>query len=366
MRVLVATSVVNSIYTREMLQEFGLHGASIELFDIGRPALKGFWAKVAFRIPLLHDAIDAIRAALLKKRLAQLPDSFDAVNIHYAEPIFRYLAPSLKRKGRKLITTIWGSDFLRAGPRDLRNLKYTLDASDIVTTNNAQILEKLVARYPGVAGRVRVVRWGLKSLDVILTLNKTESKDEMRTKLGVPLTKVIVTCGYNANRGQRHATIIEALTALSAAGKSKIFVLFPMTYPGDPEYIENVQKLLESTQIEHRIITDEMAHEDVCRMRIATDCVVNIQMTDSLSASIQEHMLAGCSMIIGDWLPYRDFEQMGIPFQKVSGVEEITMALEKAIMAGVKKRLKPPYENTLYEYSSWTANRGKWLELYSA
>jgi hypothetical protein len=380
MKILIVTSMTDLFpLITHLLEELERRGTRTEVFYIndlgptGLAALKptglaelgltGFAAKVAFRVPgLRHYAM----LTLLRRRLALLPMNFDAVNIHYADPIYRHLARTLKRHGKKLITTIWGSDFLRAGPSDLQDLGYTLDASDIVTLANPEILRRLIARYPGVSDRARVVRFGMKSLDVITGLQQSESREETRKKLGIPSGKVVVACGYNGKPAQRHIMIADAFAKLPPDVKSRLFALFPMRYNNDLTYLEEVKKSLESTRVEYRILEGEISFEDNCRIRVASDYVVNIQTTDMLSHSLQEHMFAGSSMIVGNWLPYGDFEEMGIPLQKVGSVEEISAALEKAALGGIRGRPRPPYADRLYDYSSWSSNIGKWFEVFDS
>jgi hypothetical protein len=363
MKILIATSLAGAWpYIPEMIEEFRKCRQHVEVFDINDGGSMPIGAKFASKVPRLNYQV---RIALLKRKLARFPVDFDAVNIHFAEPIYRDLARALKRHSKTLVTTIWGSDFLRAEPSALRALGDTLDSSDIVTSNNPEVLQKLVAHYPSISGRARIVRWGLRSLDVIAALQKSEGQDETRNKLGVPLGKVIVTCGYNGSKAQRHATMIDALAALPAAVKSRLFALFPMTYPDDPVYRNEVRKALESARVEYRIVDAKMSMEDICRVRVASDFAVNIQITDSLSASIQEHMFAGSSMIVGKWLPYGVFEKIGVPLQKVATAEEISAALEKAAEESISARFRPPYADRIYDYSSWSSNIGKWLELYS-
>jgi hypothetical protein len=158
--------------------------------------------------------------------------------------------------------------------------------------------------------------------------------------------------------------MIDALTALPSAVRSRLFALFPMTYPDDPVYRNEVRRALESAQVEYRIVDAKMSLEDICRVRVVSDCAVNIQITDSLSASIQEHIFAGSSMIVGKWLPYSVFEKIGVSFQKVATTEEISAALERTMEESASARFRSPYADRIYDYSSWRSNIGKWLELY--
>jgi hypothetical protein len=158
--------------------------------------------------------------------------------------------------------------------------------------------------------------------------------------------------------------MIEALTALSSGAKSRLFILMPMTYPDNQAYREEVRKSLVSADVEYRIMDKIVSPEDMGRVRIVSDYAVNIQTTDSLSGSIQEHMFAGSSMIVGKWLPYAVFETMGVPLQRIESPEEITSIMEKAVLARPARRTEPEYADKIYDYSSWSSNADRWLELY--
>jgi hypothetical protein len=361
MKILIVTSSTGWGIIPEMVEEFEKRQHHAEVFDINDLGPMGIAAKVAFSVPRLRYFASIV---LLKRRLASLAADFDAVNIHYADPIYGDCARALKRRGRKLVTSIWGSDFLRAGPSALRNLGRTFDASDIVTSNNPEVMQKIVAYYPGISDRARVIPFGLRSLDVIAELQQSESQEETRKKLDIPLGKIVVTCGYNAIKEQRHAKMIEALTALSSGAKSRLFILMPMTYPDNQAYREEVRKSLVSADVEYRIMDKIVSPEDMGRVRIVSDYAVNIQTTDSLSGSIQEHMFAGSSMIVGKWLPYSVFETMGVPLQRIESPEEITSIMEKAVLARPARRTEPEYADKIYDYSSWSSNADRWLELY--
>jgi hypothetical protein len=362
MKILIATSLAGSWpYIPEMLEEFRKRGHHVEVFDITDCRPRGIRLKLAFRVPKLRNRATV---AVLKKRVADLPSDFDAVNIQFADPIYRYLVPAFRRRAKKIITTIWGSDFLRAGPSALDDLGHTLNASDFVTSNNPEIMEKMVARYPGIARRARIVPFGLGSLDVIAGLQRSESLEESRRKLGIPSGRLVVTCGYNAIPEQRHAMMIEAVARISVAARSRLIVLIPMTYPDNHAYREEVRKTVKATDVEYRIWDKKMSAEDVGRLRIVSDHVVNVQTTDSLSASIQEHLFAGSSMMVGKWLPYGVLERMGIHLERVENVEAISAILENVALASVVRRIRPDYADRIYDYSSWSSNAPKWFELY--
>lgn len=360
MKVLIATGWVGAWpYLPEMVEEFQRRGVHADVFDIGGP-MPMLAEKIAFRAPILRHSLNT---GLLKRRLARFPADYDGVNIHFAAPIYRYLAQSLKRKGKRLVTSIWGSDFLRATPRALDDLDRTLSASHIVTTNNPVIRQRLLARFPEIESRLRIVPFGLRSLDIIRELMNSETREDSRRRLGLPINKTIVTVGYNGIRQQQHAIIIAGLAALAPQNKARLFALVPMTYPDDAPYQAEVEVLLKASGVDFAIVRDKLDIRDNCRIRIASDYAINMQTTDSLSASIQEHMFSGSRLVVGKWLPYEMFERMGVPILKVNDARDIVAALEATDIdrAGPER---PAYAEQIYKHSSWNATIGQWMDLY--
>ena len=370
MKILLATSVVMAWpYIQELTDELEGQGAKVTLLninDVGRLPLitrLAFKAGIVGRCPALRRRAFV---AAVEHRLSLMPSDFDVINIHFADPIFAQLTPALKRHGRALVTTIWGADFLLADPAGLDALARIFTASDAVTSNNPEVSRKICAWRPETADQIRIVRFGLRSLDVITQLTGSESREETLNKLGLPQGKTVVACGYNAIREQNHFIMAEAFATLSPSARSKLFALLPMTYPADPSYVQEVRSAVEQSGIEFSIIDETQSIDYICRTRIASDYAVNIQTTDSLSASIQEHMFAGSNMIVGAWLPYGVFEELGVPLRRVYDAADIAALLETAAASGAPNRSRPAYSAKLYDYASWRANIGEWLALYES
>ena len=102
--------------------------------------------------------------------------------------------------------------------------------------------------------------------------------------------------------------------------------------------------------------------QDIARLRIACDIVINVQTTDSLSASIQEHLMAGARLIVGDWLPYGIFERIGADIRRVDTRAAITEALEANISR--KPAARTACSQAIYDRSSWDSCIGQWMDLY--
>lgn len=363
MKILLATGYAGSWpYVPEMVEEYAKRGVRTDIFDIDDCQPVRTLERLAWRFPRLRARTGV---SVLRRRLAALSTDYDAVNIQFAAPVYADLLRHLRARGRKLVTSIWGSDFIRASEVDRDALGCTMRASDAITTNNPEIQNKLREQYPEVAARVRIMPLGLRSLDVIARLLKSESQVQTRAGLGIDQDSVVVVCGYNATRQQQHLQIIQAIAALSPNTKARSLFVFPVTYPDDIAYKEEICAALDKTGAKYLLMQEKTSIEDICRVRIASDVTLNIQTTDSLSASIQEHIYAGSRIIVGKWLPYGLFEDMGVPLERVADASDIAALLETVVRKPDPAVSRPSYVNRIHDYSSWSVVADRWLALFN-
>ena len=123
MKILLTTSVASAWpYIQEMIEELERQGVNVKVFDIndlGRPPLL---TRLAFRAPALRYQASV---AALKHRLSLLPNDFDVINIHFAAPMFAELTQALKRHGKALVTSIWGSTQVTWCPKSAKQAPET-------------------------------------------------------------------------------------------------------------------------------------------------------------------------------------------------------------------------------------------------
>jgi len=139
-----------------------------------------------------------------------------------------------------------------------------------------------------------------------------------------------------------------------------------MTYGTEPEYRNKLKEALTRFPYPHAAIEYFLSDEDNAHLRKATDILIQVQKSDSFSASTQEHMFAGNLLITGDWLPYGDLEESGIYFRKIglprkSG-DELLYCIEHLSQ---EKEKCNQNADAIYKLSSWSANIPHWLELYA-
>ncbi len=364
MKILIATGYSGSWpYIPEMVEELRSRGVTVDIFDIDDPRPVRFIDRLAFRFVGLRARTTR---SILRHRLDTMASDYDAVNIHFLHPIYADLLDKLKIRGRRFVASIWGSDFLRASEAQRAVLRGILAEADVITTNNPEIRQKLLAAFPEAEPRVRVVSFGMRSPSVIDQILLKETQAQTRVALGVDPDRAIVVCGYNATRAQQHTTMIQAIAALPPDVKARLQFIIQATYPDDAAYKDEIAAALDKVGASYLMFREIMTLEDICRLRIVSDVALNIQTTDSLSGSIQEHLYAGSALIVGRWLPYEMFEKMGASVQRVETAAEITAALTVVRKKPDPSVARPAYVRQIYDYACWSGDSvvRKWFDVY--
>ena len=176
--------------------------------------------------------------------------------------------------------------------------------------------------------------------------------------------KLIITCGYNGRRMQQHLVILEAIDKLPDNLKQRIFLFLPMTYKLAEEHYNEVYEKLEDMGIPYQIQKERLSLEQNLTMRMKTNIVVNIQKTDALSGSLQEHLYCSNVLIVGDWLPYEILSENGVFFIKTS-LDTLSINIKEAIIHYDKYKKKCNNNRTnLYNLTSWKAILPQWKTMY--
>lgn len=301
----------------------------------------------------------------LRSFARSLDRQYDVLNVHSVSPLFVVLRRCFKRMADRTIISVWGSDFYRVSDR-VRNWERGLYATAAaITFINPQTRHDFVSYFRDFSGKSVVVKFGLGSLEVINNISARESKGESRRKLGIPAGAFVITCGYNAHPAQQHQKILESIISVKHDLPDNVFLVFPMTYPDNLDYVGRIDLMLRECGIEYMVFDSMMSSEDVARIRLSTDVAVNMQSTDQLSASIQEHLFTGSVVIVAEWLPYAIYRELGIIYFAVS---DFGMLSEQLI--GCCDRYDELHQCCLdnrekvLDYASWENNIGSWLALY--
>lgn len=316
--------------------------------------------KKYLKIPKIHMII---RMFFIARFLSN--HSFKAINIHFVYVYYVLIYSFLVKN--TLIFTIYGSDFYRMNPFKRWLQKFLYEKAKTITFTNSLSKKSFLDYYGTFANKTKVCRFGLGTLDFI---DKNRDKDvmEMKQILGFSQTKIIVTCGYNATKGQQHEAIIKNISLLESDLLDQVQFIFPMTY-GDKAYRETIKKMLEKTNLDC-IVLEEFLYEDKnAYIKLASDVMINMLQTDSFSGSMQEFLYANNLVITGSWLPYQVFDEAGIYYHKIDRIEQLDSKLSEVL-----EYLKNRVENgktmknisIIDSLSSWKNNIKSWIDTYES
>lgn len=288
---------------------------------------------------------------------------YDIANVHFVQPYLPLFWKEIKKKAEKTILSVWGSDFYRVGHQTRRRLYKIFKECDAITFTNEQSRRDFISYYNDFENKSRVCSFGLETLEII---KRTEAeKNEIKKKFLIGDNKIVISCGYASTAGQQHEKIINVIKELDASISGKCMFVFPMTY-GDKIYRSKIEQKLIKSGIDYRILKDFMSYEDIAWLRLITDIMVHIPVTDQFSGSMQEILFAGNIVITGDWLPYRVLYEKGVFLLSTNAPENLSDVLVYAIenLKELKKRTNKN-QDIIWNLSSWEVNAGKWLELYN-
>lgn len=301
----------------------------------------------------------------LKMILEKLP-VYDAMHLLWMEKEWACLYQLIRTKAYLLNLNVGGSDFYRAGTEEKNSKKNLIDCADRIMAQTETTARNFVEYYgDGVKNKTYILPYGIEVLEWID--RNTIPGDIIKKKYKIPLDKVVVTCGHNANEAHQHMKIIDAIERLPESIRKQMICVFPMTYPqGNDDYIAVLRERLERSDVNYMILTEFMNFQEMAEYARISDIMIHVQITDQLSSAMLEEMYAGSIIAAGKWLPYRSLHKMGLFFFDVEEVSDLTVLLEEIILNMEKYKKKCINNRELvWRHSSWENLASKWYALWT-
>lgn len=292
--------------------------------------------------------------------------AYDVVHVLYCIQDLMVLGKALRKTAPRLILTVFGSDFFQLANWKKRWMRPVFQSADFITSNNSIALESIRTGFSADAEQMRLCRFGFNALDKLAEFNHV-IREQSRSSLGIPQEKTVICIGYNYDSIQQHIPILRAIAGNPELLKlrDELFFLVPMTYGTEQVYKSAILQTLKEFPFEYRTFENFLSEEENAHLRKAPDIMIQLQKSDSLSASTQEHMYAGNLLITGSWLPYADMLKAGIYYRTIDSVEEIGGELADTLSSLThEKTLCAPNPEVIYRMSSWASNLPSWLALY--
>ncbi|MBW9154965.1 glycosyltransferase [Clostridium tagluense] len=289
---------------------------------------------------------------------------YDIIHIHYLDPMYSSVSENIKEKCNKLIVSIWGSDYYRMSSENRIIQKHVLDNADIITMANENTIKEFDEYYKfEYSSKLKVCRFGLTPLEYI-TKYGNEDITKLKIELDIPIDSLVVTCGYNASPAQNHLEILNSLIRVKDRLPNNLFLIFPMTY-GDDNYRKNIINEIGKTGFKYKVLDKFLSNEDVAKLRIVSDIMLQVQTTDQLSGSMQEYLYCNNIIITGEWLPYKILKEKGCFFLEVEKVDNIGNKLLSSInnFEAIFDKCKNN-NHIIAEFSLWTNVIQNWISIY--
>jgi hypothetical protein len=138
-----------------------------------------------------------------------------------------------------------------------------------------------------------------------------------------------------------------------------------MIYGIQKKYLNHIESLLKQVGIPYCFFSKHLSNEENATLRVVTDIAINIQITDLLSASLQEHLYAGNILLAGEWLPYQIFDEHSIFYIKISYqnmLEKLSYCIDNLDM--LKEKTKANHDK-IKNLSSWKTVTPSWVKIYN-
>lgn len=289
---------------------------------------------------------------------------YDVINIQFNRYLYVLCAVYSKAKGRKLIVSYWGSDFMRLSQFHKPFVHLINRNADEFTVTSEDSIPFVIKLFSLDEAKVKVLRFGLEALDHVNRLHPTD-QEKIKQKLDMGLYSYVVALGYNGDVAQQHEKMIDALLVIREKLPSGYLILLPFTYKIEASYRVRVERKLVDAGLTYRFLDDFLRPEQMAEYWYAVDMFIHMQTTDQLSGSMFENLACGNIVIAGSWLHYsvldiNDVYLMYADFERLGDLVLSGILLDSKY----DSRLQRNREYILRNYT-WNSQVDSWVALYN-
>lgn len=269
-------------------------------------------------------------------------------------------------KKARLVVSYYGSDLLRVNKAKLMSHRRLLQRADAITVATAFMRSTFSQCFAGkYDSKLALAQYGAKVIDSLCHLRQAGGqRADFKRDFGFPEDRLSVFVGYNGSSAQQHLEITAQLARLPDNLKARLYLVYFCSYGGTPAYLEQIRAALADSGIPGQVVSEYMKGERMARFRLAADLMLNLQVSDAFSASMQEHLEAGTLVIKGDWLVYPELEQLGAYVESIPALGDLKDKMAQ-VLVDLPAHLQRAAQNSgkIYALLSWTPRRAGWLAL---
>lgn len=315
-----------------------------------------FLYRVLRRLLFIRKVGTLVRYLFQTRLLVKISGPYSLVDIHF---FWRSFIPFLKKINKPYKITIWGSDFYREKPEIQEIKKRLYEKAVVVQAETKETCDDVLNYDPNLHGKVEACNFGVDILETMsqLPIGCLISPRELGNR-------IIVALGYNGSKGQQHELMIKAIDALPLEYKEKLFLYIPATYGLQSDYEATLITLLDKLGIPYHIFNHRLSEAELAQLRRDSNIAINAQITDTLNASLLQHLYTGGIVIVGDWLKYGIYDRHNIVYyksEKDAFTETIKYCLDN--YEEIKELVKHNKERVL-EFATWDAVSDRQFEIF--
>ena len=288
---------------------------------------------------------------------------FDYINIHYIKPEYFFILDYLKSHASTLVLSPWGSDVYGAKGINKLLVKRTFNSADYITGGDGRFAKDFMQIFSVPEKKFVLCKIGVETIEYIIEHKNLIDINEAKRRLGIE-NKYVITCGYKAMSSHQHLRIIEAIREVKDQLPSNLLLLFPLTYPNDPKYVQEIKEKVEKYGLEAVYYDHFLDMQNLFLLRQATDMFIHVQPTDASSASLWEYILCEKKIVNGAWLQYPELIKNGVtPYFVVNSLDTLG---QKIVEVYQSKPIKMEKELFLdFEKKQWKVVIRDWDLFFS-
>jgi glycosyltransferase involved in cell wall biosynthesis len=302
---------------------------------------------------------------VLFKQIGRITNRYDVVHVFYVTPVLGLLRVKMRTLSPKIFVSIFGSEFYRSG-KILRILvNRFICRADLITAANESTLNDLLNYFKLTNIPVKVIPFGVKTLDVINSITPDKLKS-IQLKLGIDSRKINIAVGYNGLPIQQHEAILLGLEESGLLRRNDLCFIFQLHGSRETTYQLKIIEKIKQSVSNFLIIDNFLSDEELAATRMSVDVMIQLQATDQLSASMLEYMYSGAVVITGAWLPYEMLARKQFYFFQIPFINEVAAILNN-ILTNLQneKTLTIVNKEKVWLLTNWKIKSNQWYSLYT-
>lgn len=271
------------------------------------------------------------------------------------------------------ICSFWGSDLMRlTGVENVFYVRRALLKAKTITIQNVELAEMMYCKYGrDLAPKTQIAQFTINTeiYDAIdIYRNSLQAVTAFKKEQGIPLDKIVVGIAHNAFRENNHLLILKALQNCPPALLEKLVFLLPLGYGRNDVYLKELndfiaqQKELQCIQLHSFFGPNETA-----LLRLSTDLMIQIPVSDALSAAMTEVLYASNDVIVGAWLPYGILRRHEIQMYEAESFSELPTVIEAYLQKrSIYKQDANDHPQKIRSFLFPDTTTDQWLKIFDA